>query len=72
MHSGTDNEYVPQIARLCFQWTYIGHMKADNVGSVDSLQKATEYLDKVSPKHRRRQVGSQAAMFDAEVVIWAR
>ena len=70
--AGTDNEYVPQIARLCFQCTYIAHMTDNGIGIIESLNKANEWLDKISSRHRRQQVGSQAAIFDAEVVIWAR
>ena len=69
---GTDNEYVPHLARLCFQCANIAHMMDYDAGVTESLKKANEYLDKISPRHRRQQVGSQAAMFDKEVVIWAR
>ena len=73
LNNGTNDEYVPHLARVCF---WVGHNMylADgyNASADEALNKADEYLDKVSPKHRRRQVGLEAAMFDAEVVIWAR
>ena len=76
MHGGTNDEYVPHLARVYLGTVHIGFMTGYNVTSIEAgLKIANEHLDKVSPKHRRRQVGPQAPqapMLDAEVVIWAR
>lgn len=76
MNNGINDEYVPQLARVCFRTAQIAYMADDNA-AFEVLNRANEHLDKVSPKHRRGQVDPQEAMFDeakfdAEVVIWAR
>ena len=72
MNSGTNDEYVPQLARVCLRTAQIAYMAGDNASFFEALKTANEHLVKVSPKHRTGQVVPQAAMFDAEVVIWAR
>ena len=69
INSGINDEYVPHLARVCLRAAHISFMAGDNAYSSAGLERANEHLDKVSPKHRWRQ---EEAIFDAEVVIWAR
>ena len=72
MANGTDNEYAPHLARVCFLTSENHKIFEDFDGCDETLVKAIEYREMVVTDDKRRRGNLFEKDFDSEVVIWAR